>query len=57
MATKKSAGKSRRSVRCTLCTPFRWMGNAAGRFKSKDEMEMKDIERLKEIKWNEDKQK
>ncbi len=22
--------KSRRQVRCTLCTPYRWMGNAKG---------------------------
>lgn len=24
--------KSRRVVRCTLCTPHRWLGNARGRF-------------------------
>jgi hypothetical protein len=27
--------------------PHRWMGNATGRFKAKDEREMKDTERLK----------
>jgi hypothetical protein len=31
--------KSRRSVRCTLCTPHRWHGNAKDRFKAKDEAE------------------
>jgi hypothetical protein len=28
--------KSRRSIRCTLCTPHRWRGNSKGRFKAKD---------------------
>ncbi len=27
--------KSKRSVRCTLCTSYRWFGNAKGRCKSK----------------------
>ena len=35
MSNKK--GKSKRSVRCTLCTQHRWRGNAQGRFKVKDE--------------------
>jgi hypothetical protein len=30
-------GKSRRRVRCTLCTPNRWKGNRKGRLKPKDE--------------------
>ncbi len=25
-------GKSKRSVRCTLCTPHRWQGNGRNRF-------------------------
>lgn len=24
--------KSRKRVRCTMCTPYRWMGNSKGRF-------------------------
>jgi hypothetical protein len=28
--------KSRRTVRCTLCTPYRWQGNGKGRFKTRD---------------------
>jgi hypothetical protein len=28
--------KSRRIVRCTLCTPYRWQGNGKGRFKTRD---------------------
>lgn len=39
MAKKK--GKRRRSVRCVLCTPHRWMGNAKGRLKRKDELARK----------------
>lgn len=30
--------KSKRQVRCTLCTADRWRGNRAGRFKAKDEI-------------------
>jgi len=44
---RKTGGKRRRSVRCTLCTPNRWLGNNRGRFKPKDEMEMRDTRRLK----------
>lgn len=32
--------KSRRIVRCTLCTPNRWRGNAKGRFKDRVEARM-----------------
>jgi hypothetical protein len=28
--------KSRRIVRCTMCTPYRWQGNGKGRFKTRD---------------------
>ena len=28
--------RSKRSVRCTLCTPYRWMGNTKERVKAKD---------------------
>lgn len=24
-------GKTKRRVRCTMCTPYRWMGNNKGR--------------------------
>ena len=43
---RKTAGKRRRSVRCTMCTTHRWLGNAKGRFKAKDEREMRDRQRL-----------
>ena len=33
---KHRAKKTRRQVRCTLCTPFRWMGNAKGRWPHRD---------------------
>lgn len=49
MARRKTAGKRRRKVRCTLCTPHRWMGNNKGRFKVKDEVEMRDQERLRDV--------
>lgn len=47
MGRRKTGGKRRRSVKCKLCTPYRWMGNAAGRFKAKDEsvMRSKDLDR------------
>ena len=35
-----------------MCTSFRWMGNAKGRFKEKDEREMRDSRRLAERKLN-----
>jgi hypothetical protein len=28
--------KSRRSIRCTLCTPHRWRGNSRDRFKPRE---------------------
>lgn len=28
--------KSKRNVKCTLCTPHRWMGNGKERFKAKE---------------------
>lgn len=40
--------KSKRSVKCTLCTPHRWMGNSKGRRKPKEQAERKQTE--KEIK-------
>jgi len=43
---RKTAGKRRRKVRCTMCTPHRWFGNARGQFKEKDERELRDRERL-----------
>lgn len=30
--------KSKRSVRCTMCTPYKWMGNTKERFKPKDRL-------------------
>jgi hypothetical protein len=35
--------KRRRSVRCTLCTPHRWRGNAKGRFDEKTEATRKRL--------------
>jgi len=29
--------KTRRCVRCTCCTQYRWRGNHGGRFKAKEE--------------------
>lgn len=49
MARRKTNGKRRRSVRCTLCTPYRWMGNGKGRFKPRDEQEMRDRKRLQDV--------
>ena len=34
--------KTKRNVRCTLCTPYRWMGNGRDRFKVKT-IRAKDI--------------
>ncbi len=48
MGRRKTASKRRRKVRCTMCTPNRWLGNNAGRFKHRDEVERKDRERLEE---------
>ena len=33
--------KSKRSVRCTMCTQDRWKGNSAGRFNAKEGDELK----------------
>jgi|GEM_PF-5721371 len=43
---RKTGGKRKRKVRCTLCTDVRWLGNSTGRFKPKDEVEMRDKKRL-----------
>lgn len=43
---KKTSGKRRRSVRCTICTPHRYLGNSARRYKRKDKIEMRDTARL-----------
>jgi hypothetical protein len=40
--------KSKRSVRCTICTTHRWSGNTKGRFKRKYEVRKKEA--TKEIK-------
>ncbi len=36
--------KSRRNVRCALCTTHRWLGNSKGRLKAKDQALIKDHE-------------
>ncbi len=38
-------GKSRRSVRCTMCTADRWRGNNRGRFRDQDEQTQKIMDR------------
>ena len=45
---RKTAGKRRRSSTACMCCHYRWMGNTKGRFKAKDEREMRDTERLEE---------
>jgi hypothetical protein len=37
--------KSRRSVRCTLCTPHRWIGNHKERFDSSTRKKLKSAQR------------
>lgn len=37
--------KRKKQVRCTLCTPFRWLGNAKDRFKSKDFNKIKEMKK------------
>lgn len=44
MANFKRA-KTRRRVKCTICTPHKWMGNHTGRFSYKDEFEKKQFEK------------
>lgn len=43
--------KRRRQVRCTLCTPDRWKGNASDRFKHKEAQlrreAKKEVQRVK----------
>jgi hypothetical protein len=34
--------KTKRRVRCTLCTPHRWQGNNKNRFKTKEEAASRD---------------
>ena len=42
--------KTKRRVRCTLCTPHRWQGNNRNRFKAKEESlsrdDKKELKRL-----------
>lgn len=42
--------KSKRSVKCTLCTPHRWLGNSKDRLKPKDQAKKQAAK--KEIKEN-----
>lgn len=43
--------KTKRSVKCTMCTQHRWMGNAKGRDKAKNESKKKqDKKEMKESK-------
>ncbi len=37
----------KRQVRCTICTSYRWMGNAKERFKAKEQATKKRM--IKEI--------
>lgn len=34
--------KSKRSIRCSICTPHRWKGNGKDRFKAKDAQKQKE---------------
>ncbi len=45
---KKKMHKPRKQVRCTLCTPWRWMGNAKDRFKRKDRLTKYDKREMQE---------
>ncbi len=40
--------KSKRKVKCTMCTPHRWYGNSSNRHKSKEQSKKKEDK--KEIK-------
>lgn len=42
-------GKTKRNVRCTLCTSDRWKGNSKDRFKAKDKVKGAQYERDFEI--------
>ena len=44
MANFKRA-KTKRRVKCTICTSHRWKGNHAGRFSHKNEFDKKEFER------------
>lgn len=46
MARRRRASK--RTVRCTICTTHRWLGNNKNRFKAKEQQ--KKLEAKKEIK-------
>ena len=35
--------KTKRRVRCTMCTPYKWMGNNKGRQKPKYEVAKYDL--------------
>lgn len=37
--------KTRRRVRCTLCTPHRWEGNSKRRLKMKDVVRWREMKR------------
>ena len=41
-------GKTKRRVRCTLCTPVKWLGNNKGRKKA-DFSERRDREKLRKF--------
>lgn len=32
--------RSRRQIRCSMCTPYRWLGNTKERIKHRDRREM-----------------
>jgi hypothetical protein len=36
--------RSKRQVRCTMCTPWRWLGNHKERHKAKDRLTKQDYE-------------
>lgn len=43
--------RSKRSVKCTMCTQHRWMGNSRGRDKAKNESKKKaSAKEIKEAK-------
>lgn len=37
--------KTKRRVKCTMCTPYRWRGNNSGRFKEKEQETIKQMKR------------
>jgi hypothetical protein len=39
--------RCRKQVRCTLCTPYRHLGNTGARFKERETLERKRIDREK----------